>query len=117
VVHYTTLMSCLQKAGQVGRLSATCLCLCTCACVSVLCLSSSMRSKVSACKTLLFLLALLFLYTHTHHSPVPLPAQWEQSMRVYRQMEAASILPDVVAHNAAITACAQVCGSCCPASC
>ncbi|KAL4859511.1 Pentatricopeptide repeat-containing protein [Chlorella vulgaris] len=33
--------------------------------------------------------------------------QWEQSMRVYRHMEAASILPDVVAHNAAITACAQ----------
>jgi hypothetical protein len=34
--------------------------------------------------------------------------QWEQSIRVFREMEAAGVAADVVAHNAAIAACAKV---------
>jgi hypothetical protein len=33
--------------------------------------------------------------------------QWERSLEVFREMEAAGIMPDVVARNAAIAACAK----------
>ena len=39
-----------------------------------------------------------------------LSMQWEESLRVFRRMEAGGVSPDVMAHNAAITACAKVGG-------
>ena len=37
--------------------------------------------------------------------------QWERSIEVFKGMERSGIQPDVVAHNAAIAACAKVCSS------
>lgn len=109
VVHYTTLMSCLQKAGQVRW--------------------PQLASRISCCRSAEPAAADGFLCawtapgsgSHTYDSLHvasprltaslcwgPCLPQWERSMEVFKRMERSGIQPDVVAHNAAIAACAKV---------